>query len=323
MRVLIFLLLLFHFSIAQSFQIETGTYTGNGANDRTITTTLDPSDASKNAVVMVKGRTAQYGLWRTDKHAANASSGFMVISDVSDGIKSFTTNGFVVDVNASVNSNTITYDYVVMVADSSLMQTISYIGDAGDRDIATSVTRPEMVWGRQSGAGNMFFKTAEMLGDTSMSFYGQEIVTNIKSMSANTVGVGSTMNGNAISYQIIIFGFNTVSSFHYNGNSASSRIIPFTALSDVEFVHTGATASSTPGAMQTTNSGTHTHIYNNNAGYAGSKILSWDDASITVDGHGLVNLTGREYYGFALSNYTVPATDTEKGFNSFVNPITW
>ena len=83
--------------------IETGSYTGNGVDDRDITVGFD-SD-----LVFVKGDTAQYAVLRTDTMAGDLSGPFHSVALAANQIQELKATAFEVGTDAQVNSNGLTY----------------------------------------------------------------------------------------------------------------------------------------------------------------------------------------------------------------------
>jgi len=97
---------------ATGLKLVTGTYTGDGNDDRDITTTGVNPD-----LVWLQRNGSNYCVWKSDQHAGEATSYFAGVADLaSDGIQSLGTAKFQVGANAAVNNNTETYFWAAFEA---------------------------------------------------------------------------------------------------------------------------------------------------------------------------------------------------------------
>lgn len=97
--------------------IMTGTYTGNGSDNRTITIGFADTSISPK-FVMVKGAATQIGVWKgADSHTGEVASNFETSADIAtNSIQSFAANGFVIGTDGSVNTNAVTYHWMAVGA---------------------------------------------------------------------------------------------------------------------------------------------------------------------------------------------------------------
>jgi hypothetical protein len=90
-------------------KVVTGTYTGNGADDRNITGLgLTPS------VVWAKRSGNNQSSWRSDAMAGDTSAYWGGTSPNPDRIQSLLADGFQIGSNAQINSNNQTYYYLAL-----------------------------------------------------------------------------------------------------------------------------------------------------------------------------------------------------------------
>lgn len=92
-------------------KIKTGTYTGNGADNRTINLGVDLASKS-NVFVSVKAVAANTGMHRIEHSQGDLSMRWENAGDFGDVIQSFAATGFVVGTHNTANGNTIVYRYI-------------------------------------------------------------------------------------------------------------------------------------------------------------------------------------------------------------------
>jgi hypothetical protein len=124
------------YAFAQGAGMQVGSYTGNGATSRTITTSFDPS------AVWVKGQNAtRSGLVRTSTMAANEAYGLGDTGAVTGQITGFATNSFTVSNHANVNTSAVIYHWVAWRTTSGSWDNSSYLGDGtSSRTLVTECT---------------------------------------------------------------------------------------------------------------------------------------------------------------------------------------
>ena len=92
--------------------IKTGTYTGNGADDRNIDIGVNLA-AKNNVYVIIKGTTgALQAHHRIEYAQGDLSMSFMNSADVANGIQAFTDTGFQVGSLVEVNENGQVFRYI-------------------------------------------------------------------------------------------------------------------------------------------------------------------------------------------------------------------
>jgi hypothetical protein len=111
-------------NIANKLKVIPITYTGNGTAGRTLTGLGYNLGTAPDAVVIIKGAGTQYPVFRTSQHYAGCCSYFLYpAADLLTGITGFTTDGFSIGSNATVNTNGVTYSGYVLVANTDLTPT--------------------------------------------------------------------------------------------------------------------------------------------------------------------------------------------------------
>lgn len=96
--------------------IITGTYTGDGGDDRSINIGVDLATKS-NVYVIVKAETAFYAVHRTEYAQGANSMCYNNTADISIGIYAFNATGFTVSYSNYSNGSGIIYRYIVFWTD--------------------------------------------------------------------------------------------------------------------------------------------------------------------------------------------------------------
>ena len=94
-------------------KIITGTYTGNGVDDRNINIGVDLT-AKNNVYVIIKNLLSAQGTHRTEYSQGDLSMYFGAAGDIANMIQAFNSTGFQIGTNTTVNNNTQTYRYIVI-----------------------------------------------------------------------------------------------------------------------------------------------------------------------------------------------------------------
>ena len=100
---------------------DTGTYEGDGNDDRSIAVGFAPN------MVWVKGDIAENGFLRTDTMDAGESAAFQNAACVLDCIQSFPTTNFQVGTDATVNTNEIDYFWAAWKVTGTTVTTTGYM----------------------------------------------------------------------------------------------------------------------------------------------------------------------------------------------------
>lgn len=207
-------------------QIATGSYTGDGNDDRSITGIGFQPD-----LVVVKGDTTQRAVFRTATMAGDNTAVFS--SDVAlfaDGIQALQADGFQVGTNATVNTNGVTYHYACFRDDGEGdFCEGSYVGNGIDnRDIAIGFT-PTFAVVKSAGAKYATWRVNENANDDCLDFWNSANNTNmIQSFPANSIQVGGSdkVNSNGVTYYYFAFldvaGYIETGTYTGNGNDDRS-----------------------------------------------------------------------------------------------------
>jgi len=92
--------------------IRTGTYTGDGNDDRNIDIGIDLA-AKNNVFVLTKANANQYPYGRIEYGQGDLTMVFFNTADNPNNIQAFTATGFQIGSDVSVNNNAILYRYIV------------------------------------------------------------------------------------------------------------------------------------------------------------------------------------------------------------------
>ena len=183
--------------------IVTGTYTGNGSDNRNITGvgfqpiwTIIQGDTGHTIHKMdstgVSTDTAQYGT---------------NLADISDAIQALNSDGFQVGTNAIVNSNTKTYRYACFKNTTNIINQ-SYTGNGTDnRNITTTNILPVFVFIKDTTTDQAAIRTDQFSGDSSAvaranTAYSSNLIQSFSNQSFQ-IGTDATTNGNTKTYHSI------------------------------------------------------------------------------------------------------------------------
>lgn len=211
----------------KDFHLATGNYKANG-NIRSIDGLGFQPD-----VVIVKGNTPQYAVWRSDAmsgdstaYVANAAGNF------TGGITSLDGDGFTIGTNAVVNTTGVMYYYIAF-------------GDAGNGDIKTGSYSgngiagttingvgfsPALMWIKRNGNNAAVWRSSDFIGDLS-SFFNAAADTNNQIQSFQTdgfqIGSDARVNTNSSTYYYVAFKANSseIASGSYTGDGTDDRSI--------------------------------------------------------------------------------------------------
>lgn len=245
------------FADTGSLEIKTGTYTGNGSDDRSIGIGLDLTTTGKNVFVMIKRVTAassQAAVFRTDKHSSGVSSFLYANSDTVDLIQSFTATGF--QVGTSLNVNTKIYYYIAMLGDSTKLNTIIYTGNNNDnRQISTNVAYPGLAIIKRDSTNVACWKSDQFGTDSSFAFVvptGYSLLSQNRIQSLDSLGVevgnDSCTNLSGKTYYAVVIHQDYVSSLRYTGNATANHRVLFSEdIAGLDWVSVHSSTANTSG----------------------------------------------------------------------------
>lgn len=178
--------------------IETGSYTGDDADDRNISTSL----SSLSTVWMIKGTIPWR--YRTDTSTTDSSapSAWRAQAYNANGIQSFASGTF--QVGTALNANPNVYHWVAFGNVTGQIDTVKYTGNGADARDITVDFQPLMmlIKSESSGTGVLKFNT---LGDTTDLSWtpagdlavGAESADHIQAWDSDSFQVGTSLNVNA------------------------------------------------------------------------------------------------------------------------------
>lgn len=133
-----------------SSDIVTGSYTGDGTSNRSIT-----GVGFQPVFVLVKGNNNSQIVFRHAGMTGTTSQPFIDLGNYSNGIQAFETDGFQVGAN-DVSNAAATY-YYVAIKDSAFINAGTYTGDGTDnRQIGGSDFEPDFAWTKRSTSATVF-----------------------------------------------------------------------------------------------------------------------------------------------------------------------
>lgn len=94
--------------------IKTGSYTGNGADDRNIDIGIDLLSKNRAFVFTKTSTGGEPAVWRSDIHSGDIASYFHAAADAANQIQALTTTGFQIGNDNNVNFNGRVYRYVAI-----------------------------------------------------------------------------------------------------------------------------------------------------------------------------------------------------------------
>ena len=189
-------------------QLATGSYTGNGSDNRSITGIGFQPD-----VIWIKSAAGDPGVIRTSTMAGDAAK---VVNSTgalqTDRIQSLDANGFTIGTNSDVNATGVTYYWVAMKAGAEL-KLGTYAGDGADNRNITGVGFTP-IWVITLGDGDdSAFRPGPLAGDASSLMSGTANLTNrIQALQAGGFQIGSNTDVNE-----------TGTTFHYIAWASSSN----------------------------------------------------------------------------------------------------
>lgn len=216
-------------SYSGTYQIKTGSYTGNGVNPRAIT-----GIGFKPDLVIIKNQSSSGASVFGSSYFPKYLSYFTAASFSTNGILSYDDDGFTVDGSNAVNGFVYGYDYIAIKGvDSENFRIGLYTGDGLDnRQITGLGFQPDGVIIKSVGSSvaGAIFRTSAMVGDISSSIVAEADGSNrIQQFLADGFEIGSDYRVNVNGYTHIFIAFkNETGKFNvgsYTGNGVDSRDI--------------------------------------------------------------------------------------------------
>ncbi len=215
------------------YPFATGSYTGNGRDDIEITgLPFQPNG------LIIKARTGStYPVYWTSTMTVGESKLDATDAMLTDGVKSATSDGFVLGTNGAVNTDTVVYDWAAWKDDGTTICVGSYTGDGNATQVISSGVDFEpdsvIVIPDALGAGtpDVSWRTEDM--DATESYrMGQleaaqtDLIRAFSSTPNFTVGNDADVNTNTKTYHFIVFKeLGDCCEFHkYTGSTSAQSI---------------------------------------------------------------------------------------------------
>ena len=222
---------------AATFQMQTGYYVGDGADNRAIT-----GVGFQPQLIIIKddtGNGSLGALWKsssmsgeTTAHTADANADI-----ASDAIQSLDSDGFTLGTNADVNAANVRFTWIAFrgsdCTSSGTFCVGSYSGDGASTHALTSVGfSPNLVVVKGSGATSGAYMTSSMPSNDAQSFSSANEVTDgsvFKTLDSTgfTVGNATRVNTSATNYWFFAFktASNAFSVGTFTGDGTDNRTI--------------------------------------------------------------------------------------------------
>jgi len=215
------------FTTAASFGswIATGTYTGDGVDNRPITGVGFQPDA----VIIKRNTSGEVAVARTSSMAGDATKLLVGGSAVlTNRIQSLDSDGFTVGTNGAVNTAAVTYYWVAFKAIAGRLKVASYTGNGTSQSITGVGFSPEYVIILGANANNAIHRSSTMTGPFRFDENAAG-ADSLNSLNADGFSVGShaQVNASGIVYHYLAWNVDgaKVNVGSYSGNGADNRSI--------------------------------------------------------------------------------------------------
>lgn len=289
-------------------EIAVGTYTGNGADDRAISTSLTGTPD----LVLVKGVDGLVeAVFRTSTMAGDATKELVQANAVfANGIQALNVDGsFQVGTHGTVNTNTTVY-YYYAVRDNSAggFKVLTYVGDGNDNRSITGVGfQPNLVWIFSEGTTSPVWLSSDMAADATQVFNALGIANKIQALEADgfQIGTHAHVNTAATTYHAVCFANSTGGAggfkvLTYTGDGLDNRSITGAGFQpDFACTQRGATAAR-PMVVRFKDQAGDASTLVDTSGDAANFIQALEADGFQVGTFNQVNNSGDAYYSFVL-----------------------
>jgi hypothetical protein len=190
-------------ALGSSSDMYTGSYTGNGQNNRAIS---DPGFGP--SLVMLLPVDATSATWRSSSFTGTGAASFNNDFNLASTITALGTNGFTVGTDARVNKLNTRYHYVAFKSGSNILTTGKYTGNgvAGNVISTPGITVHTMFMKSEAG-DKAAIKMNSMPANNSSEFSGILDAGRIYNMGSGfTLGSQIQVNKKGVVYQYVAFG---------------------------------------------------------------------------------------------------------------------
>jgi len=322
MKILFFLFISLY-CFGQSIIVETGTYTGDATNPRTITTTNSLVQDGKAVVVFVKSHNTNYDILRTDDMPVDSSISLWPAQTwTADAIISFSASGFVV--NSYLNANTIAHYWMAIIADTTLMTTRTYTGSGGNATLTLPFTPGFALWKTKSASAQGAWKSYKMGTDTLIHVSGTYAPGHLQAggFSGNTILLANGALTNASGKVYYMFAIkndaNFLSALKYTGTGSAHTVNFDRAIPSITVfsIFTSGNSTNIPAAWKTDDMATNVIMrITNNGLFNGYENVTV--SSVDVNTSVITNTNTRKYEGWIVTSYTTPAVEEESASGKF------
>jgi hypothetical protein len=276
---------------------KTGSYTGNGNDDRSITGVGFQPD-----IVIVRADDNRRAALRTSAMPADAAKETTRSQNLQPNfIQSFGADGFVVGSDNLVNENGEDYHWIAMKAGANVAVG-AYTGNGSDnRDITGLAFQPDWVMTLGDGRDDIF-RPGPVSGDASFRFDGGGSITDrLQAINSDGFEVGShnDVNQNGTVYYWIAFNETSkVKVGTYVGNDTDNRDVTGVGF-EPDWVWTKRSASS-QGVWATDTMPADRTAYWDSTAFSTNRIQRIEPDGFEVGDNAQVNANGSTYYYLAV-----------------------
>ncbi len=304
----------------------TGSYTGNGTDDRTIS-----GLGFRPEAVMILPESSSRGVLRTSSMSGDASKilNYTSAGLSADLIQSLTGDGFTIGTNASVNTNAVVYHWIAWGAGADITVG-SYTGNGTSQSINGVGFQAEMmlVAGASSSQAAMRSSLSTSTWDFGNSAGVATAVTTLNS-DGFSVGASALANSSSTVYHYVAFNQNSsyLSLGTYVGNATDNRNNTGVGF-EPEFVFTKKQSAADFGGFKTESSGyaTDKGLFADGFASAANYIQALQSDGFQIGTGNEVNNSGATYGYFAFRQNDAPlivdtTSDTSDGTVASINAL--
>ena len=290
------------FSTAASFgggpmRLATGSYTGNGLDDRAIVGAGFQPD-----VILIKCECNRPGVARTSTMVGDVAKTLNSTGNLEpDLIQSLNLNGFTIGSGVNVNNDGRVFHWAALQAGNEL-KLGTYVGDGNDDRSVTGVGfQPE--WVATFGDGNdSVFRPASVAGDIAYRFAGtKDLADRIQALEVDGFQIGSNqdVNQSGVTFHYLAWNASAnVTQSTYEGDGNDDRSIGGVGFQPIMVwtkQETAARASWRPSSIV----GDLSLAFNGSVARA-NRIQALETSGFQVGSHAQVNRNNRTYHYLAL-----------------------
>lgn len=193
-----------------SSDIVTGTYTGDGTDNRNISI----STVTTINVLFICSNAAEYAFFRTSNMSGDNSQNWSNNQVLNNVIQSLSSGQFQVGNRAapsSVNTNAVVYHYLAWTSDAGAVEIATYTGDGLDNRNITGLftVQPDaVITKRQNSSNPAVMRWSTHVGDTASFIDASADAANlIQSILSDGIQVGTNAAVNSSTAPFNVFGF--------------------------------------------------------------------------------------------------------------------